>query len=695
MELQRNGQQIQQEQRQILLQQHEGDVVGRKSGLLPRFETCVVATETGVYGNKKKQQPQQQQQQDVESSSSSRFSANEAKLSSRNRNSQGNHNVQNGQQTQPQKQQPKRKQSSSSSSQLHKDYNKTAASKASSQSSLLSSPPTRPLSSSSCTSSSSLTTTTTTSRPLNCATSKKCVNMCEAYGLVCPWAAQVAARTTTRTLTELLRNSQVFETSTPPTFRQVKPEEIRLGEKLGEGGFSIVSKCTLISTRTKATATASDTLSSTHLASDHHHNSNNNHHHHHDISEEETIMQQNRQQSGQEQQQKEYALHIHYEKKDLAIKYLRRRAMIDPHHFKHGAADLAVEAYFLQTLNHPNIIQLHGIAAGSIQDNILSRNCGVGGCFLLLDRLVESLEQRIEGWKRAAAANNNSNNNSTNNTNATAQRLQTLQATTGGGGNGGTPTTTTSSLSCSTNVANTAGTTSAATTILLKPQQFFQSLVGVVADKWTANRVGGSGGGGRNLTNNIHNTPTTTTTTNTASSATGATTSQTMLSLSSSSSGFRFTTTARRELKQSKRLQLLERLQIALEISKAMKYLHSLNVMFRDLKPSNIGFNQRGTLKLFDFGLAKELKGPRGTYRLTGHTGSRRYMVRILYMYMSYDKNSVPLVSCLFLAKTKDDAARERRGPIMWILTTKSVFLKYIVRTCRLPKLPRVPVIMI
>jgi serine/threonine protein kinase len=49
-----------------------------------------------------------------------------------------------------------------------------------------------------------------------------------------------------------------------------------------------------------------------------------------------------------------------------------------------------------------------------------------------------------------------------------------------------------------------------------------------------------------------------------------------------------------------------------------------------DLKPDNVGFNFEGRVKLFDFGLAKELdplqKTADGMYEMSGGTGSRRFM---------------------------------------------------------------------
>lgn len=85
------------------------------------------------------------------------------------------------------------------------------------------------------------------------------------------------------------------------------------------------------------------------------------------------------------------------------------------------------------------------------------------------------------------------------------------------------------------------------------------------------------------------------------------------------------------ETKEKRRAELSERIRLAFSIASAMEYLHELDVVFRDLKPDNIGFDREGVLKLFDFGLAKELKEKDKTvddqgYNLTGNSGSRRYM---------------------------------------------------------------------
>lgn len=100
-----------------------------------------------------------------------------------------------------------------------------------------------------------------------------------------------------------------------------------------------------------------------------------------------------------------------------------------------------------------------------------------------------------------------------------------------------------------------------------------------------------------------------------------------------------------RDWKGSQRQKyLFERLHVAYELAQAMLYLHRNNIVYRDLKPDNIGFDKNGTVKLFDFGLAKELRpnkmNPDGTYNLTGRTGSRRYMAPEVAMNKSYNSSA-------------------------------------------------------
>ena len=72
------------------------------------------------------------------------------------------------------------------------------------------------------------------------------------------------------------------------------------------------------------------------------------------------------------------------------------------------------------------------------------------------------------------------------------------------------------------------------------------------------------------------------------------------------------------------------RLQIALEIASALKYLHENQIMHRDVKPGNIAFDKTGRAKLYDFGLARQLhSNPTNKTTLKHYTaacGSPRYM---------------------------------------------------------------------
>lgn len=77
--------------------------------------------------------------------------------------------------------------------------------------------------------------------------------------------------------------------------------------------------------------------------------------------------------------------------------------------------------------------------------------------------------------------------------------------------------------------------------------------------------------------------------------------------------------------------ELMEtKLRYAYDLTGAFEYLHKKGLVYRDLKPENVGFNIRDDIVLFDFGLAREIqdgdKVTDNTWKLTGETGSLRYM---------------------------------------------------------------------
>ena len=49
---------------------------------------------------------------------------------------------------------------------------------------------------------------------------------------------------------------------------------------------------------------------------------------------------------------------------------------------------------------------------------------------------------------------------------------------------------------------------------------------------------------------------------------------------------------------------LAERLLVAHDVGSAVGFLHSNRVIYRDIKPDNIGFDIRGDVKIFDFGVS-------------------------------------------------------------------------------------------
>ncbi len=64
------------------------------------------------------------------------------------------------------------------------------------------------------------------------------------------------------------------------------------------------------------------------------------------------------------------------------------------------------------------------------------------------------------------------------------------------------------------------------------------------------------------------------------------------------------------------------RLRVAVQVASAVMYLHERNILHRDIKPQNIGFDKSGNVKLFDFGIAKEIAFATSTTTSTGTTNT-------------------------------------------------------------------------
>jgi len=81
-------------------------------------------------------------------------------------------------------------------------------------------------------------------------------------------------------------------------------------------------------------------------------------------------------------------------------------------------------------------------------------------------------------------------------------------------------------------------------------------------------------------------------------------------------------------------------LKCGIEISKAIAWMHGNQpaILHRDIKPENILFDSHGTAKLSDFGLCRLKEFELQNYKMTGMTGTMRYMAPEILRSENYDE---------------------------------------------------------
>lgn len=74
-----------------------------------------------------------------------------------------------------------------------------------------------------------------------------------------------------------------------------------------------------------------------------------------------------------------------------AVKYLSSEVVSDTARFIQGMMDMAIEKRFLSAIEHPNIVKMRSMSTVDAYDS---------GFFIVMDRLYDTLEKRLEKWKK-------------------------------------------------------------------------------------------------------------------------------------------------------------------------------------------------------------------------------------------------------------------------------------------------------
>jgi len=89
---------------------------------------------------------------------------------------------------------------------------------------------------------------------------------------------------------------------------------------------------------------------------------------------------------------------------------------------------------------------------------------------------------------------------------------------------------------------------------------------------------------------------------------------------------------------KNKSINKYAKIQICSQLINAIKFLHSCKppIIYRDLKPENVMIDRFNNIKLTDFGLSRYMP-EESKYKLTGGTGTIRYMAPEVYLSQKYD----------------------------------------------------------